>query len=498
MEKSLLIRPIGGFGDGKREEIGRNCTWLQDIATGQGFFYDAGVLIRRLEDQDRRKIDIFPSMSRLRECLERDGAHAQAIIASHAHLDHVGGIGRASNHILDGKPHNYKLSAVEEDMLIPAVMPATAFKFFLRVCRNNARQELLKKYDEDSDEYRRQFGRLVWNQLPYNLRDGYELSKEEQFVKDGTVINVGGFAITFYEVNHSVPNTFWILMEGYGKRVVFCSDFRLAGFRPEEDKTRETIRAIVAGGPVDYVIMDALYSSTPGFTGSEMPTVEEIERIAKDRLAKGKRVIITYHASNLRLMEELYKMAERLKKGPMAFVGRSMVNAAEISHLQSGPPDSSDIFSMTGCQAEGGDAPSALISRANMIDARFAVIIAAGVIPGNEEGVRDMVYQFDAQGAEVIMNNGEREHLAREGYEIPWYCHNVGMAHTHESGHEKRDGKREVAEAFIEANRVTGRKLIFTPYHGGKGDYEAFVQHVVPKVPNVEVKLLNNGDRFEI
>lgn len=493
----LLVRPIGGFGDKKREEIGRNCCWFKDVNTRRGFFYDAGVLVRRLEDQERRRVDINPSRDLLRECIERDGAHAQAVVVSHAHQDHLGAVGSVSNYVLYDKPRGYKLTQKEEDSLIPAVMSRTSFQFLLQVCYNNARQKLLKSFDEDSDEYRRQFGCLVWNSLPYNFRDGYELPKERQYVKHRSVLHVGGFDITFFEVNHSIPETFWIVMEGYGKRIVFCSDFRLAGFRPEEDKTRETVRAIAARGPIDHVFMDALYSSVSGFTGSEYETVGEIERIAKDRLKKGKKVILTYHASNLRLMAEFYQMAERLKKGPMALIGRSMLNSARISGLQSGPPDSSWISSFTGCQAEGGDAPSALVRGARHLDSDHVVIFASGAIPGNEEAIRDLVYQLDSQGVEVVLNSGEREHLAEERCEIPRYCYNIAAAHTHESGHEKADGKKWVLEQFAATQGSDlGRRLTVTPYHGGRGDYKAFVENVVPH--GVEVALLYNGETLMI
>jgi len=461
-----MLLPVGGFG-----EVGRNCLFIQDPVTEKSFFVDTGILVRRQEIQKERHVELRPDIRLLDGILNKMSEEVQAIFISHGHNDHVAAAGYVSNKF---------------ESPIPAFMSETAFQFYLNICRNSARTEAFQRGIKRGDPQFQQYcNRVIYDSIPHNLRNGYPVAKEQQYIYDGRVFSVGNLNITFFSVNHSIPESFGMVIEGNGMRMVFLPDFKLAGYCPEETESfRNKLHDIAEQAPVDLLVMDALYASVPGFTREECLAVENIEKILVKKIAEGKTVYIAYHGSNLRLMSELNGVVERVAGMPPAFVGAAMKNAARINGLDFRSEDSKVVF-CTGCQAENG---SALVRLASELGGKDVVILSSGAIPGNEDAVRGLANLLNNRHTEVILNVGEKERIG-----LPYNCWNVSEEFTHVSGHEKADGKKWVVDLFYKAN--DGREMTVIPYHAEGDDLVGFMK-LVPE--GAMCKTLNNGETFTI
>lgn len=463
----ITLLPIGGFG-----EVGRNCLYVFDPVKKVGCFIDAGVLIRRNEMQEQRFQDIMPNQQLLKKIIEVMGQNIVGVVVTHPHNDHLAAVGEISNGF---------------ESPIPAFMSKIAFKFFLQICRNNAYQEAKKRYRKEDPRFKSFQSRRVWESLPCNLRNGAPLTKERQYIKSGKKIFVGNFTLTFLPVNHSIPETFCLLIEGNGIRKIFLPDFKIQGYdKNDEDVTINSLKKIIAGGPVDLLGMDALYSSVPGFTGREDKTVQNVRRHLIDAIKRGKTVYLTFHGSHLRLMRELYRVVEEITDSGPGLEGRAMLNAAHIDGLYTGRrEDKRQVIFATGCQAEGGETKSALARLTPNLGPNDAVFYLSGAIPGNYDAIKGQVWRQNNQNVEVLLNNGELEKLDLHN------CHNVREDNIHASGHERAGGKKQVIEMIYKANK--GHPLTVLPYHAEEEDLEAF-KGLVPN--GVDVKVLKNGETF--
>jgi ribonuclease J len=387
---SIRIVPLGGV-----EEIGKNMTMIEygnDIVV-----IDIGF---QFKDENTPGIDyIIPNTKYLEERKDR----VRAVLITHGHLDHIGGIPYIMNRI--GNPPLYT-------RLLTSVM--------------------IKKRQEE------------FPQMP---------PLDIKLVEKGETITVGALKIKFFAVTHTIPDAMGIIIETPFGSIVHTGDLKLDHVNgiPTEEEEAEYDRAFL-DRKVLLLMADSTNVENPGFSIPEKQVHKNIEEIIKN--TKG-RLIITTFASLLERMLKIIEFAEVYGK-KVVVEGRSMKTNIEICKFlgllkpkkdtlitleQMGqyPPERLIILA-TGAQ---GDEFGAMMRIANKthkfikITKRDTVLLSSSVVPGNERAVQKL-----------------KDNLSRQGAHILHYRN----SDVHSSGHANRD------ETIWIHRKI--RPKFFMPVHG--------------------------------
>ncbi|MBI5085769.1 MAG: ribonuclease J [Acidobacteria bacterium] len=352
-DKKLQVIPLGGLG-----EFGRNCMALRygdDIIV-----LDAGMLF---PDAELLGVDIVtPDFAYLEENRE----HVRALILTHGHEDHIGGI-------------PFLLTQLN----IPIY--GTAFTLAL-VERRLEEHELL----DDADLNR---------------------------VKPGEKISIGPFSIEFIHVTHSIVSAMALAITTPLGVVIHTGDFKVDP--TPTDNVLFDLHTLAEYGKrgVLLLLSDSTNVDRPGYTASEravQPRFEEIFNRAERRI-----VVACFSSSIHRLQQILDLSAEMGRK--VAFIGRSMLSATEIAHglgllhipdnillrpqdVMSAAPHKVAVV-VSGTQGEPMSAMSriAVDNHKNLSLERGDVVVhSARIIPGNEKSIGRMMNHIARRGAEVV------------------------------------------------------------------------------------------------
>lgn len=350
----LRVVVLGGC-----EEVGRNCTLLEygnDI-----ILIDMGL---QFPEEDMPGIDyIIPNTAYLRGKEKR----IRGVIITHGHYDHIGAI----PHVLPkiGNPPIYGL-------------PIT-----------NA---IIRKRQTDYKGYPK-----------LNIHD----------LKVDDKIKLGKFEVSFFHINHNIPDSVGIVVETPTTRLVHTGDWKF-DFHPVGEERADFQRiALIGAKGVDVLMGDSTNASIPGHTISEKIVGEEIERIIEK--APGRLIIGTF-ASLLSRVKQIIELAEKHGKF-VAVEGYSMKTNTEIakevgfikckastliaSNHMDKYPDDKIVILCTGAQ---GESNAALMRIANN-EHRFVcirkgdtVVFSSSIIPGNESTVQKVYDTLYRRGAKVI------------------------------------------------------------------------------------------------
>ena len=349
---SLRIIPLGGLG-----EVGKNMTVYEH--GGDLIVVDAGLAFPR---DEHLGVDlVLPDISYL------DGKRVQAVVLTHGHEDHVGGL-------------PYLLRQVDCDRVI-------ATKLTLGLIKS--------KLDEH----------------------GLAASTELQEAVVNEPIQVGSFALDFVRMAHSIPDCVAIVVETPAGRVLHTGDWKLDHTPVDGLKTDVGRLAELGNEGVDLLLGDSTNAERPGMTGSERLVGEAFRTLIP--LRKG-RILVVSFASNVHRMQQAIDVAVQVGR-KVAIVGRSMRKNLNIArglgyldvpeHMVIKPqeamelPPSQVMILCTGSQGEPmsaltriayNDHPSVSIERGD------TVIISAKPVPGNELRVHDSINRLAQAGAEVL------------------------------------------------------------------------------------------------
>lgn len=362
----LSIFALGGLG-----EIGKNMYVVQydnDIVV-----IDAGL---KFPEADMLGIDIIiPDVSYLVENQDK----VRGIILTHGHEDHIGGL--------------------------PYILRKINVPIYAT--------------------------RLTMGLVEHKLREAHLLHETKRVVvSHHSDIKLGVFRASFFNTNHSIPDSIGVCLDTPEGAVVHTGDFKF-DMTPVNGQYADMHKMAEIGKKgVLCLLSDSTNAERAGFTGSERTVGEGIKEVF--RRAK-QRIIVATFASNIHRIQQVID-ACHLYGRKLAVVGRSMVNvvniAADLGYLQVPTDliiDLDDINRLpanrvavisTGSQ---GESMSALTRMANASHRKVeilpgdTVVIAATPIPGNERLIGRTVDQLFRIGADVVYSATSDIHVSGHG-----------------------------------------------------------------------------------
>lgn len=372
---ALRITPLGGLG-----EVGRNMTVYE--INGKLLIVDCGVLF---PEEHQPGVDlILPDITKLEDRL----SDIVAVVLTHGHEDHIGGV-----------PYLLKM---RED--IPLVGSKLTLAFV---------EAKLKEH---------------------RIRPKTKVVREDDRVK------YGPFDLEFIAVNHSIPDALAVAIRTEAGLVIGTGDFKMDQL-PLDGRITD-LRAFARLGEegVDLFMTDSTNADVPGFTSPEKnigPVIEQV--ISKTR---GKVVVASFSSHVHRVQQVLdaaYANGRRV-----VLLGRSMVRnmkiAADLGYLtvpegvlvdlkKSGDiPDHRIVYMSTGSQGEPMAVLSRMVNREHQIEVGEddTVILASSLIPGNETSVYRIIDGLIKLGANVVHKGNAKVHVsghASAGELL--YCYNI-------------------------------------------------------------------------
>lgn len=358
--EKLTIFALGGVG-----EIGKNMYVVQyddDIVV-----IDAGL---KFPEEDMLGIDlVIPDISYLTENRDK----VRAIIVTHGHEDHIGGLPYVLKHLN---------------------VPLYATKLTLGLIENKLREA---------------------NLLGETKRILIDADSE---LKLGSTLTA-----TFFKTNHSIPDSVGVAIETPEGNVVHTGDFKF-DHTPVNDQFADLQRMAEIGQKgVLALLSDSTNAEKPGFTPSERSVgivLEDIFRKARQR------VVVATFASNVHRIQQVVNAAIATDR-KIVVIGRSMVNvvaiASELGYLEipEGMIIEPEEINRIGadrvailCTGSQGEPMSALSRMARSTHRKVdilpgdTVIIAATPVPGNEKYVGRTIDALFRLGAEVIYSGSNK------------------------------------------------------------------------------------------
>jgi ribonuclease J len=302
-------------------------------------------------------------------------------------------------------------------------------------------------------------------------------------VREREAVRAGAFAVTFFRVSHSVPDSAALLVETGPWRLFHSGDFKLDDDPPDGETTdREGIAAAVGDG-VDLAFVDSTNAERPGHSPPERAAGEGIRSAFVG--APGRIVLTTFSSHVARLSQAVEAGLSVGRR--VAILGRSMRAVAEIAErfgrLRIPPgarlaPSSlrevepGRLLCLTsGSQGEPFSAlyRLALGEHADLdLSPGDLVLLSSRTIPGHERSVNRMSDHLVRRGARVLRDSDPPIHV---------------------SGHAHRD---EIAEWL---GLVRPRAVV--PVHGDRRMLAAAAEIAGARgIPAGAILLIDNGDRL--
>ncbi len=237
-------------------------------------------------------------------------------------------------------------------------------------------------------------------------------------ITDESTVQLGkNFRVEFLRVNHSIPDSFAIIIHTPVGTIVHTGDFKI-DYSPVNDKPADLNRiALIGQKGVRLLMSDSTDSTHPGYQISESSIGDEMSKILDD--IDGRLIIGTF-ASQLSRIQKIFDLA--LKHNRRIYLeGRTMNDNVEIAHqigylkfnnnilmdeaTLKNTPDNKVIILGTGAQGESNAFLMKLVSgehRTIRLKKGDTVIFSSSVIPGNERSIQNLMDKIVRQGSKVI------------------------------------------------------------------------------------------------
>lgn len=367
--KNLKIIPLSGL-----EEIGKNCTIFEygnDIV-----IVDLGLMF---PNEEMPGVDyVVPDIT----YLKKNKHKIRGLIITHGHMDHTGAI-----------PYYIK------ELGFPTIytLPLTA--------------EMIKARLEE-----------------------FKLDKKTliKTITADTQINLGVFDISFFRVNHNIPDSVGMGIRTPLGIVVHTGDYKFDHTPVDQEPTEFHKIAKYGGEGVLALLSDSTNSENPGFAVSEKVIGQNLNSIFEQ--TKG-RIIISTFASLLSRQQQIinaavthgrkvaisgYSLEKNIeiavRLGYMNFSKAVFIPIKKIKDY----PDNLVTVICTGAQ---GQETSALgrISKGEHRDVQIkrgdTVVLSSSPIPGNERSIQNLMNSLFRLGARVIYNKILGIHASGHAYQ---------------------------------------------------------------------------------
>jgi ribonuclease J len=236
-------------------------------------------------------------------------------------------------------------------------------------------------------------------------------------VKPGDRITLGPFQIEFIRVTHSIVSAVALAITTPLGVVIHTGDFKVDPTPTDNELFDLHTLADYGKRGVLLLMSDSTNVDRPGYTESERavrPRLEELFTRA------GRRLIISCFSSSIHRLQQILDLASEYER-KVAFLGRSMLNVTEIAHSLGllSIPDSTllrpqDIMQMppskvavivSGTQGE----PMSALSRVAVDNHKHlhlqpgdTVALSSRIIPGNEKAIYRMMNHIARRGADLV------------------------------------------------------------------------------------------------
>lgn len=322
---------------------------------------------------------------------------------------------------------------------------------------------------------------LIWNKV----RERGIARPKIDIINNKYEIKTRNFIISFFNVNHSIPDVYGVVFKSKHGTASYTADFK---FDLTPVGTRADFHKMAKLGQegLTLLLSDSTNSLSNEFSLSESVVRDTIDEIIKRTLG---RIVIATFASNVYRVREIINLALKHNR-KIAVFGYSMdkvvtiarrikyINAAEQMFVEpkqiKNMKDEELLILSTGTQGES------LAALSKMSDGRHkevklrkedTVIFASSAIPGNYEPVEKVINNLIKNGVRVITNKT-----------------NPGV---HASGH----GGRQEQLFFLSLVRPKN----FMPVHGEKVMQVKHSKTAIQSgVPKNNVFITDNGGRVKI
>lgn len=310
-------------------------------------------------------------------------------------------------------------------------------------------------------------------------------------INDDSRVETKHFSIGFFKTIHSIPDSLGVLINTPNGRIVETGDFKF-DLTPVGDNADYQRMAFLGASGVTLLMSDSTNSEVDGFSISEKKVAESILDIT--RRTQGRLILSTF-ASNVNRLAQIIKAAKECDRKVCVF-GRSMENVVEIGMrygfidvpadtfiepemIATTPPEKTCII----CTGSQGEAMAALSRIANGIHKYVkiipgdTVVFSSNPIPGNAIAVSSTVNMLVRNGAKVLAN--------------------TTLASLHTTGHASKEEQKLMLQLI--------KPKYFMPMHGEykmlKIHAESAVETGIPKencfiCANGDVLVIRNGKVF--
>ena len=417
-KSDTLVYALGGLG-----EIGKNMYCYEH--DDEIIIVDAGV---KFPDDDLLGIDyVIPDYSHLIKNRDK----IKALIITHGHEDHIGGI-----------------------------------PFLLLTCP-------IDKI------YAPRFAKAL---IEKKLSEKRRLAGTKIIEINGdSCIQTKHFTIGFFNTIHSVPDSYGVLINTPNGRIVETGDFKF-DLTPVGANSDYQKMAYIGASGVSLLQSDSTNSEVEGFSVSEKKVAQSILDITKKTQG---RLIVSTFASNVDRLSQILKSAVECGRKVIVF-GRSMENVVEIGlTLKTIDIDRSSFLSpdqinstpankicivCTGSQGESLAALSRIANGTHKYVKTIpgdTVIFSSSPIPGNAMSVSGIINQLVRRGARVLVN--------------------TPLASLHTTGHASKEEQKLMFQLI--------KPKYFMPIHGEYKMLKMHADSAVETgIPRENCFICSNGD----
>ena len=351
-----LVYALGGLG-----EVGKNMYCFEH--DDEIIVVDAGV---KFPDDELLGVDyVIPDYTHL----IKNQNKVKALIITHGHEDHIGGI-----------------------------------PFFLLACP-------VPKI------YAPKFAKAL---IEKKLQERRRLANTEVIeIDDNSSIQTDHFRVGFFNTVHSIPDSLGVLINTPNGRIVETGDFKF-DLTPVGQNSDYQKMAYIGAAGVTLLMSDSTNAEVDGFSISEKQVASAINDIMKKTVG---RIIISTFASNVNRLAQIIKTADKCGR-KVCVIGRSMENVVEIGmqmktidvgeetfisqeSVNMYPPEKLCIV-CTGSQGEALAALSRIAGGSHKyvkIIPGDTVVFSSSAIPGNALNIGGIVNQLVRNGAKVLVNS---------------------------------------------------------------------------------------------